>query len=352
MVVAAREAQVVERHVVDREHGAGGPVLGGHVADGGPVGERYRGHARPEELHELADHADLAQDVGDGEHQVGGGGPGRLLARQAEAHHRREEERKGLSEHGRLGLDAAHTPAEDPEAVDHGGVGVGAHQRVAVGAAVVGGEDHPRQVLEIDLVADAHARGHDPEAVEGLLGPAQQLVALDVAVVLDVDVLVVRRAVPEASAMTEWSTTISTGTRGLILAGSPPSSDSASRMAARSTTPGYSGQVLHEDPFRGQGDFGGIGSAHTVALRIDAPGGHRLDVGCGDGQAVLVAQQVLQDDLDGVRQAGHVEAVGEGPDPEDLVGGVADRQVATGTEGVGGGGGVGHTPILPRHGAV
>ena len=40
-------------------------------------------------------------------------------------------------------------------------------------------------------MADAHARGHDPEAVEGLLGPAQQLVALDVALVLDVDVLVV-----------------------------------------------------------------------------------------------------------------------------------------------------------------
>jgi hypothetical protein len=113
--------------------------------------------------------------------------------------------------------------------------------------------------------------------------------------------------------------------------------------------PGHAGQVLHEDPFGGQGDFGGIGAAHAVALRVDAPRGHRLDVGCGDRQAVLVAKEVLQDDLDGVRQSGHVEAIGEDPDPEDLVGGVADRQVATGTEGVGGGGGVGHTPILPRH---
>ena len=117
--------------------------------------------------------------------------PAGCLAGQPEADHGRQEEGEGLAEHGRLGLDAAHAPPEHAEAVDHGGVGVGADQRVAVGAAVLGGEDHPRQVLEVDLVADAHARRHDPEAVEGLLGPAQELVALDVAVVLDVDVLVV-----------------------------------------------------------------------------------------------------------------------------------------------------------------
>ena len=43
---------------------------------------------------------------------------------------------------------------------------------------------------------------------------------------------------PEASAITEWSMTSSTGTSGLTLAGSPPSAPRASRMAARSTTPG------------------------------------------------------------------------------------------------------------------
>ena len=109
---------------------------------------------------------------------------------------------------------------------------------VAVGAPVLGGEDHPGQVLEVDLVADAGARRDHPEAVEGPLGPAQQLVALEVALVLDVDVVSIGAGVPDRSAITEWSITSSTGTRGLIRRGSPPIAARASRMAARSTTAG------------------------------------------------------------------------------------------------------------------
>ena len=44
--------------------------------------------------------------------------------------------------------------------------------------------------------------------------------------------------VPKTSTWTEWSITSSAGTSGLILAGSPPRSAIASRMAARSTTAG------------------------------------------------------------------------------------------------------------------
>ena len=44
--------------------------------------------------------------------------------------------------------------------------------------------------------------------------------------------------VPNRSAITEWSMTSSAGASGLIRAGSPPSSATASRMVARSTTAG------------------------------------------------------------------------------------------------------------------
>ena len=46
------------------------------------------------------------------------------------------------------------------------------------------------------------------------------------------------RALPNASTCTEWSITRSTGTSGLIFAGSEPSSSIASRIAARSTIAG------------------------------------------------------------------------------------------------------------------
>ena len=44
------------------------------------------------------------------------------------------------------------------------------------------------EVLDVDLVHDAGARRHDLEVVERALAPAQELVALAVALVLEVDV--------------------------------------------------------------------------------------------------------------------------------------------------------------------
>ena len=133
LLAAAGEAQVVEGHVVDREHGGGRAELGAHVADGGAVRERDLGDAGAVELDELADHAVLAQHLRDGEHDVGGGDAGRDGAGQLEADDLRDEHRDGLAEHGRLGLDAADAPAEHAEAVDHGGVRVGADAGVGVG---------------------------------------------------------------------------------------------------------------------------------------------------------------------------------------------------------------------------
>ena len=69
--LAAGEAQVVERHRVDREDRDRGAVLRAHVADRRAVGERQMLEARAVELHELADDAVLAQPLGDGQHQIG-----------------------------------------------------------------------------------------------------------------------------------------------------------------------------------------------------------------------------------------------------------------------------------------
>ena len=70
-------------------------------------------------------------------------------------------------------------------------MGVGADQRVREGdrlRAELPGADDRGQVLEVDLVDDAGARRHDAEVLERLLRPAQQRVALAVALVLQLDV--------------------------------------------------------------------------------------------------------------------------------------------------------------------
>ena len=135
-------------------------------------------HARPEELDEHADDAALAQHLGDGEHEVGGGGALGQLAGELEAEHLRDQHRHRLAEHRRLGLDAADAPAEHAEAVDHRRVRVGPDERVGVGLqralvrGLVGREHDARQVLEVDLVDDARCPAARPRSCRTRPGPS------------------------------------------------------------------------------------------------------------------------------------------------------------------------------------
>ena len=85
-----------------------------------------------EELDELADHAVLAQQLGDREHEIGRRRALRHRAGQADAQHLRDQHRARLAEHRGLRLDAADAPADHAEAVDHRRVRIGADQRVRV----------------------------------------------------------------------------------------------------------------------------------------------------------------------------------------------------------------------------
>ena len=182
---APGQAQVVDRLGVDREDRAGGAELRRHVPDRGAIGDRQRRQPGAVELDEHPHHAALAQLLGDRQDEVGGGRAGRQLAVQSEAEHLGDQHRHRLAQHRRLGLDAPHSPAEHAEAVDHGGVGVGPQQRVGVGLAALGVvEDDPGEVLEVDLVDDPGVGRHHREVLERPLAPAQEQVALLVALEL------------------------------------------------------------------------------------------------------------------------------------------------------------------------
>ncbi len=147
-----------------------------------------------------------------------------------------------LAEQHRLRLDTADAVAEHAEAVDHRRVGVGPDDRVREGdppaVAVLAVGDDRRDELEVDLVDDPGAGRHDAEVAERRLGPAQELVALAVAVVLALDVEGERARRPEPVDLDRVIDDEIGGDERVDPAGSPPRSAIASRITARSTTAG------------------------------------------------------------------------------------------------------------------
>ena len=321
LFAAAGHPQIVDGDLVDRENRCGGTEFGAHVAQRGAVGQRHLGHALAVELDEFAHHAVLAQHLGDGEHHVGGGDAGRALAGELEADDAGDQHRHRLAQHGRLGLDAAHTPAEHAESVDHRGVRVGAHARVGIGDPVALPHD-PGQVLDVDLMHDPGAGGHHLEVVESALAPTQELVALAVAFVLDLDVALERVGAAEQVGDHRVVDHQVGGSKWIDLFRIAAQVADGLAHGGQVDDAGHPGEVLHDHPRRGELDFNA-----RVGRRI--PVRDRFDVVLGDVGAVLRAQQILGENLEAVGKlvgAGHrVEAV-------DLVALVPDLERVTGSK--------------------
>ena len=99
---------------------------------------------------------------------------------------------------------------------------------------------------------DPHAGRHDAEALERALRPAQQRVALAVALVLALDVAGVReRACRRRRPGREWSITRSAGTSGSTPAGSRPARAIGGAHRGEVDDRGHAGEVL-QDHARGQ----------------------------------------------------------------------------------------------------
>ncbi len=320
---ATGEPQVGQRLGVDGEDRAGRAVLRAHVADGGAVGERDVADAGAVELDELADDALLAQQLGDGEHQVGGGRAGRQLAGELEADDLRDEHRDRLTQHGRLGLDAADAPAQDAQAVDHRGVRVGADEGVGVGLAAPG-EDDGGQPLEVHLVDDAGLGRDDLEVLERRLAPLQELVALAVALVLQGAVQA--QGLLAAEEVGDDGVVDDQLGRGQRVDPRGVAAEVGHRLAHRCQVDDArnTGEVLHEHPRGGELDLG-------VGLDRGVPGGDRPDRVGGGVSAVLGAQQVLQQHLEAV---GQVRGALHRVEAEHLVGLPADLQLAACAEAV------------------
>ncbi len=322
LVGTAGQAQVVERDVIDREDAARRAELRAHVADRRAVGERYGRDAFAVELDELADDAVLAQHVGDGEHHVGRRDAFGDRPLELEADDARHEHRDRLAEHGGLGFDAADAPAEHTESVDGRGVRVGADARIEVRErpAVGGGLAHDDlgEVFDVDLVDDAGPRRHHAEVLEGLLAPAQELVAFAVAFVFDVHVDlhgVIHTVGVDLHGMVDDHVGLHLRVDHLGVA-----AELLDGVAHRGQVDDarHAGEVLHDDARRRELDL-----MAWIGCRV--PIEQRLHVLVGDVGAVLVAHKVLDEHLERIRKVVNALKVGDAvvvvrllPDVEDV----------------------------------
>ena len=191
VVGSAGQVEVGQGLIVDRKERRRRPELGAHVGDRRPIGEGQPGEPVAGEFDERADDAVGSKHLRHDEDEIRGGRAARQLPVEPHADDPRHWLVERLAKQHGLRFDAAHAVAQDAEAVDHRRVRISPHQRVRQGdpAALVGPlRDDRGEVLEVDLVDDPGPRRDDAQVAERGLCPAEQLVALAVALVLPLDV--------------------------------------------------------------------------------------------------------------------------------------------------------------------
>ena len=169
---------------------------------------------------------------------------------------------------------------------------------------------------------DPGARRHHLEVVEGALTPAQELVALAVALVFDLDVALERVRCSEEVGDHRVVDDQVGGCQWIDLVGVAAEVADGLAHGGQVDDAGHPGEVLHDHPGGGELDL------HArVGRRV--PVRDRLDVLLGDVGAVLGAQQILGEHLEAVGKflgtAHRVEAV-------DLVAVVPDLERVAGIQ--------------------
>ena len=308
---AAGQAQVVQCLVVDAEEAAGGAIFGRHIGQRRAVGQRQRRKAGAEIFDETPHNAVLAQHVGGGQHQIGGGDAFLQRAGQLEADNLGDQHADGLAQHSGLGLDAANAPAQHAQTIDHGGVRIGADAGVWIGnggAALVHARPHRlRDVFQVHLMADAGAGGHGIEIVQRFAAPFQEVITFHIAVIFDLDVLLERLGVAEFIHHHRVVDHQIDRNQRVDLAGIAAQLGDGIAHRGQIDHAGNAGEILQQHA------RGAILDLVLRFGRVFLPIDQRLNVGGGNGEAaVLETQQILKQHLHAERQARNVAQLGRG----------------------------------------
>ena len=316
-LVPPRESQIVDRLGVDREETHRRPVLGRHVADGRSIGQRKARQSYAIKFHEFADDLFFAEHFRHGQHEISRSGTRLQAAVHLESDDLRDEHRYRLSEHCRLGFDSADAPAEYTKPVDHGGVGIGADQRVGVRVRHLAHdlrENSRRQILEIDLVHDPGVGRNDAKVVQRLLSPAQERVALLIAGELEISVDQQRGL---GSVFIHLHRVIDDEIHRLKRVDQARVAAEARERVTHGgeiDDGGNSGEILEQHSRGAEGDL-------LFDFPLHVPGREGAHVVRFDELAVFVSEQVFEEDLeaDGESACVPVRELGQGIQPKDRV---------------------------------
>ena len=198
---ASREAEILERAIVDREDRTRRSELRRHIADRRAIRNRQRRKSLAEKLDELADDALAAQHLGDLEHEIGRGYAFAQLAFETKTNDLGNQHGHGLPEHRGLRFDTADTPREHANAVDHRRVRIRADRGigkrdiilwVVSDTGTAAPEDDAREILDVDLVHDARVRWDCAEPIERRLAPLQERVTFAIAFEFEIGIFLQR----------------------------------------------------------------------------------------------------------------------------------------------------------------
>ena len=157
------------------------------------------------------------------------------------------------------------------------------------------GHDHAREVLEIHLVDDAGVGRNDAKIVERVLAPAQERVALLVARELEIGVQLEGVGLAEVVDLHRVIDDELDRLQRVDAVGVAAEAHDAVAHRREIDHAGHAGEVLQQDARRHERDL-------RLRGALDVPARQRLDVGGLHGPAVLVPQQILEQDLQRVRQ--------------------------------------------------
>ena len=295
---ATGKGQVVQSDLVNRENRSSGAKLRAHVSDGGPVRQGNLGHTGSIEFDKFSDHPVLAKHLGDRQHHVGGRNTGRNGAGELEAHNPGNQHGHGLAQHGCLCLDASHSPTEHTEPIDHGGVRVGSDTGVGEGlgnSVDVFGVSDFREVLDVHLVNDSRSRGNHLEVVERCLAPTEELIALAIALVFNINVALKRIGLTKQIRNHRVVDNELCRRQGVDLRGVSSEIDDGFAHGSQVHNARHAGEILKNNSGRGELDF-------SRRLGLLVPPTERFNLLASDVGTVLGAQEVFEENFEGKRK--------------------------------------------------